>query len=123
DESWAGIDELKAQMGCCRTAFFRRANRGVVALLHRLFLQPLPFIQLATGAFDASDGFDFLHCCFCGSAGSLGQPALWPNQRRATPATCMQSSDIRWDWDDLKATMNLRKHKVSFDLAAHALAD
>jgi uncharacterized DUF497 family protein len=35
----------------------------------------------------------------------------------------MQSSDIRWDWDDLKATMNIRKHKVSFDLAALALAD
>jgi uncharacterized DUF497 family protein len=35
----------------------------------------------------------------------------------------MQSSDIRWDWNDLKATMNLRKHKVSFDLAALALDD
>jgi uncharacterized protein len=35
----------------------------------------------------------------------------------------MQSSDIRWDWNDLKATMNLRKHKVSFDLAVLALDD
>lgn len=35
----------------------------------------------------------------------------------------MRSSDIRWDWNDLKATMNLKKHKVSFDLAALALDD
>lgn len=35
----------------------------------------------------------------------------------------MQSLSIRWDWDDLKATMNVRKHKVSFDLATAALDD
>jgi uncharacterized DUF497 family protein len=35
----------------------------------------------------------------------------------------MQSSSIRWVWDPLKATSNLRKHKVSFELAALAMDD
>jgi uncharacterized protein len=35
----------------------------------------------------------------------------------------MHSSAIRWDWDNLKATLNRQKHKVSFELAAIALDD
>jgi uncharacterized DUF497 family protein len=35
----------------------------------------------------------------------------------------MQISTIRWDWDQLKAIINLRKHRVSFELAAAALDD
>ena len=35
----------------------------------------------------------------------------------------MQSSSIRWEWDRLKADINLRKHKVSFEVAAAALGD
>ncbi|HWK44535.1 MAG TPA: BrnT family toxin [Stellaceae bacterium] len=31
--------------------------------------------------------------------------------------------DLRWTWDPEKAATNLRKHKVSFELAARALDD
>ena len=41
----------------------------------------------------------------------------------ANSAKCMQKSSIRWVWDNLKATSNFRKHKVSFELAAAALDD
>lgn len=30
---------------------------------------------------------------------------------------------VRWEWDQLKAISNLRKHKISFELAAAALDD
>jgi uncharacterized DUF497 family protein len=35
----------------------------------------------------------------------------------------MHSSHIGWVWDPFKATLNLQKHKVSFELAALALDD
>jgi uncharacterized DUF497 family protein len=35
----------------------------------------------------------------------------------------MHSSTICWVWNELKATINLQKHKVSFELAAIALED
>ncbi len=35
----------------------------------------------------------------------------------------MSPSEICWTWDELKASSNLRKHRVSFDLAAIALGD
>ena len=35
----------------------------------------------------------------------------------------MHPTGIRWDWDNLKATTNLRKHQVSFELAAAAMDD
>lgn len=38
-------------------------------------------------------------------------------------ATVMQKSVIIWVWDELKAASNLRKHKVSFELASIALDD
>src|SRR5947208_1141605 len=35
----------------------------------------------------------------------------------------MHSSEICWVWNELKATLNLQKHRVSFELAAAALED
>ena len=60
-------------------------------------------------------------CCYARS-GSLGQPARRPDLQRHS-AKSMQPSPIRWEWNDLKAIINFRKHKVSFELAAAALDD
>ena len=35
----------------------------------------------------------------------------------------MHPTEICWTWDRLKASTNLRKHRVSFELAALALED
>jgi hypothetical protein len=35
----------------------------------------------------------------------------------------MPPSEICWIWDELKASSNLRKHRVSFELASIALND
>jgi len=35
----------------------------------------------------------------------------------------MHQSEICWTWDELKAGANLRKHRVSFQLAALAMGD
>lgn len=35
----------------------------------------------------------------------------------------MQSTKIRWEWNEIKAARNFEKHKVSFELAAAALDD